>query len=394
MAAATPANILRAPGVLRLFTTSLVARFPAAAMGVLFVLHARHLGHSYAAGGAIAAAFAIGTAAGAPLLGRLIDSRGQTVILTASASVCAAALIAVALMGSGAPVPVIAALALLAGTMQPPVAAAARAVWGRMLDAHGLHAVLALEASLQELAFMLGPIVLVSLVANGTPARGLVGAAVIFFAATIAYAVSPEPRSMRGSGRSARHRGRGAMAVPGVRTLVLLAVTLGWSFGAIEVGIAAFAEHSGHSGATGVLLGVWGIGSLIAGLIAARRGPAAQPVKELLGLHLVLTVCNALLITAPGLVGLALLLVLAGCAIAPLFAVLYRILAEVADADSVTEAYSWELTGITAGVAIGSAVGGALASGPGARAAFIAAAAATAAGALIGRARAGTLHAT
>jgi predicted MFS family arabinose efflux permease len=75
-----------------------------------------------------------------------------------------------------------------------------------------------------------------------------------------------------------------------------------------------------------------------------------------------------------------------------MFAVLYRLLAEVADEDSVTEAYSWELTGITAGVAIGSAVAGALASGPGARAAFVAAAVATAAGALIGRARASTLR--
>jgi hypothetical protein len=59
----------------------------------------------------------------------------------------------------------------------------------------------------------------------------------------------------------------------------------------------------------------------------------------------------------------------------------------------VTEAYSWELTGITAGVAIGSAAAGALASGSGARETFIAAAAATAAGALFGRTRAGTLTA-
>jgi hypothetical protein len=272
------------------------------------------------------------------------------------------------------------------------VAAAARALWGRRLDETSLHSVLALEASLQELAFMLGPIVLVSLVAHGTPARGLAGAALIFLLSTLAYALSPEPREMRGSPRAKNRRG-GAMGIAGVRTLVLLAVTLGISFGAIEVGIAAFAEHSGHRGSTGILLGVWGIGSLITGLASARRGPSGDPVKELVGLHVVLTVCNAVLIAAPGLVGLGLLLALAGAAIAPMFAVLYRLLAEVADEDSVTEAYSWELTGITAGVAIGSAVGGALASGPGPRAAFVAAAAATAAGALAGRAWSGTLRA-
>lgn len=70
-AAPVPSDVLRRPGVLRLFSLSLIARFPAAALGVLLVLQARSLGHSYAAGGAVAAASAIGTAIGAPLLGRL-----------------------------------------------------------------------------------------------------------------------------------------------------------------------------------------------------------------------------------------------------------------------------------------------------------------------------------
>jgi MFS family permease len=377
--------------VLRLFVASLAARFPAAAMGVLFVLQARHLGHSYAEGGAVAAAFAIGTAIGAPLLGRMIDTRGQTAVLVTTATVCSLALVGVAVVSTSTPVPVIVVLALVSGISQPPIAAAARAVWGRMFDVQGLHAMLALEASLQELAFMLGPILLVSVVAAGTPSRGLAGAAAIFFVSTVVYALSPEPRAHKGSGRDTPRRRGGAMAIPGVRTLVLLAVTLGFSFGAIEVGIAAYAEHSGHTGATGVLLGCWGVGSLITGLIAVRRGPSKEPVAEMLFLHLLLTVFNALIITAPSLLGLGVLLVIAGGAIAPMFAVLYRLLADVADEGSVTEAYSWELTGITAGVAIGSAVAGGLASGPGARATFIAAACATALGALAGRLRAHTL---
>jgi len=383
--------VLRSPGLLRLLSASLAARFPLAAVGVLYVLQARALGHSYAEGGAIAAASAIGMAAGAPVLGRLVDTKGQTKVLSASALLCAAALTAVALVNEQTPVPLIAALAAFAGFMQPPVAAAARALWGRMLDSAHLHSVLALEAGLQELAFMFGPVLLVSVVGASQPKHGLIGAAVIFILATSAYALAPEPRAMRGAPRTASSRS--AMAVPGVRTLVLMAVTLGMSFGAIEVGIAAYAEHSHHTNATGLLLAAWGLGSLIAGLLAAQRGPARDPVAQLLLLHVVLTAANALLVASPGIVGLSLLLIVAGVAIAPLFAVLYRILSEVADEESVTEAFSWELTGITAGVAIGSAVAGALASGPGARAAFLASAVATAVGALIGRSRAHTLRA-
>jgi MFS family permease len=383
--------VLRAPGVARLFIASLASRFPAAAMGVLFVLQARDLDHSYAEGGAIAALFAVGMAVGAPTLGRLVDTRGQTVVLMVSASVCALALIGVAAMTPDQPVPLIAALAFVSGITQPPIAAAARAVWSKLLDTNGMHAVLALEASLQEIAFMLGPILLVTLIAAGEPWRGLLGASAILVACTFVYALSPEPRAIKGTGpRTDRRRG-GAMAVPGVRTLFMLAVTLGFSFGAIEVGIAAFAEHEGHAAATGVLLACWGVGSLVAGLAVVRRGPAKHPVKEMVGLHFVLTAFNAVLVLAPGLLSLGALLIVAGAAIAPMFAVLYRLLAEVSPEDSITEAYSWEMTGITAGVALGVAVAGALASGPGARATFVAGAAATLVGATIGRLRSRTL---
>ena len=42
---------------------------------------------------------------------------------------------------------------------------------------------------------------------------------------------------------------------------------LGSLFGATEVVTVAFAEDEGHPGLTGVLLAIWAMGSLIAGII-------------------------------------------------------------------------------------------------------------------------------
>src|SRR4051794_41963470 len=84
--------VLRAPGVARVFAASLLGRIPAGALGLLLILRVRELGGGYADGGAIAGAFSLGYATAAPLVGRLVDARGQTRILAAGAAAGGAAL--------------------------------------------------------------------------------------------------------------------------------------------------------------------------------------------------------------------------------------------------------------------------------------------------------------
>jgi MFS family permease len=79
------------PDAKRLFAWSIVSRMPLAAIGVVLVVHAREVTGSYAVAGVVAAANAVATAIGAPLLGRAVDRRGsQTAVLLASAALCGA----------------------------------------------------------------------------------------------------------------------------------------------------------------------------------------------------------------------------------------------------------------------------------------------------------------
>src|ERR671934_3168130 len=78
-------SIASAPAGRRLFAISIVARLPLAMLGIGLLVHAQHLTGSLVAAGSVSGAYALGLAAGGPLLERVADRRGQTRVLLASA---------------------------------------------------------------------------------------------------------------------------------------------------------------------------------------------------------------------------------------------------------------------------------------------------------------------
>src|SRR5262245_3364057 len=106
-----------------LFSTSVLARLPLATFGIGLLVHAHHLTGSYAAAGAVSGALAIAQGAGGPLLGRLVDRRGQTSVLLASALLSGAALTLLGLLPVGTPLLPLLLLAAVIGFATPPVGA-------------------------------------------------------------------------------------------------------------------------------------------------------------------------------------------------------------------------------------------------------------------------------
>jgi MFS family permease len=175
----------------------------------------------------------------------------------------------------------------------------------------------------------------------------------------------------------------GALASRGLRMLLAVLVCLGLSCGAIEVSVVAFCGEHGAPAAGGLFLGAWGGASMVGGLIAARRGTAAQPVARLLALLGGLAAADLLVAAAPVPAALLLAMVAAGVPIAPLFALVYQLAGDVAREGTATEAFTWLSTGIGVGLACGTTLAGALAQHGGPHAGFAAAAIAIGAGALV-----------
>ena len=222
--------------------------------------------------------------------------------------------------------------------------------------------------------------------------RGAAASAALLLAGTAAFAVTPASRTWRPVA-GVRRGLAGALAGPGVRTLLSVQALAGVSFGAIEVATVAFAQDAGAKGAIGPLLRRVGPGEHARRGDRSRRGPPRDPVRRLVVLLTALAAGDVLLVAASGTLVLGALLVVAGLAIAPAFAVVYGLAGEVAREGTVTEAFTWLTTGLGAGLAVGSAVGGALAASGGPGAAFLAAAGAAAVAAVVAAARARDLAA-
>ena len=73
-------DVLAAPGIKRLFVTSLIARAPQG-MSSLSILLLVSRGHGYAKAGLVVGLYVAGTGAAAPVLGRLVDRTGARVVL-------------------------------------------------------------------------------------------------------------------------------------------------------------------------------------------------------------------------------------------------------------------------------------------------------------------------
>ena len=380
-------SIIRNRPARRLLATSTLALLPQATLSLALLVHAARLTGSVAAAGLVSATYAAALGLGGPAAGRIADRRGQTGVLAGSTAAAVTLLVAIALLPAGTSVAVVAALAAALGLATPPVAACLRsALPGALTDPGELRTAVAFQATLAEVAWIAGPPLVLGVATAVSTRAALLAAAAGVLAGTACFARQPASRGWRPAPDAARARG-GAMRAPGMRTLVALLVAVGIVFGAVEVAIA-----TGQGSAAGPLLGLWGAGSLLGGAAATRFGGGARTPAGLAGVLAALALGHLALALVPGsTVGLGLVLLAAGAAIAPIYATVYAIVGDVAPAGTVTEASAWLETAVAVGAALGSAGAGVVIAHAGAVAAYGLAGAAGAAAVAIVLARAGTL---
>ena len=346
-------------GARRLFVASIIARLPPAMLSIGLLVHTRHLTGSFAAAGVVTGVYAAALGVGGPLLGTLVDRRGQTSPLLASASVAATLLVAIAVLPVGAPLAALVALAAGIGLATPPVGACLRTQLPALLPGPGaVRAAYALEASVVELTFIFGPPLALCIGALWSTGAALAVAGVVLLAATAAFAAQPASRTWRPTGDGRQPRG-GSLRTPAMRTLVFVLIAVGILLGAAEVAVTAAAKTLGGTGAAAPLFAVWGAGSFLGGLFVTRLGGGARSAGGLALLLGALTAGHLALIGADGTVlALAAVLLFAGAAIAPTEATIYAMVDQAAPAGAMTEAFSWLATAMAVGGAFGAASAG------------------------------------
>jgi MFS family permease len=377
--------------VARLLSSAVVGRMPTAMAGLAIVLLVRAAGGSYAVAGVVAGTYSVALALTSPLLGRLVDRVGQTRVLAGCAAASALAFGALAAAGGRVPPVALAGLAALAGASIPPVGACMRALWSDLLGHDGrLQAAFAVESTVQELIFVVGPPLVALLAGAFSPAVALAGTAALLLLGVGSFAATPASRAWRPRRRRAADWA-GALRSPGIRAVLATIVLLAAAFGTVEVTVVAGAEQLGSRTLAGPLLALWALGSMVGGLVFGARASDRGPEQRMVGLLALVVAGIALLSVATGLVQLAAGMVLAGLGIAPAIACLYLLVDRLAPAGTVTEAFTWVTTAFATGFAVGNALGGTLVQRVGTDRAFLVAASGIAAGALLARLRRPTL---
>ena len=343
----------------RLFAISIAARLPLPMLSIGLLVHVEHLTGSFAVAGIVAAVFAVALGAGGPVLARIADRRGQTPVLVGCALVSGAALVVIAALPAGASAPALVAPAAVLGLAVPPIGAC----WRALLPSLAGPSAYAADATASELTFIAGPPLVLLAGSVWSPGIALAGAGAVLVAGTAAFAAHPASRGFRPV--AAGPRG-GSLRSGAMRTLALVMLAVGVVFGATEVGVTAAA-----AGSAGPLLGIWGAGSLVGGLVAARSGLALPVVLGALAAgHLALAGATG------SVIALGVVIAFAGSTIAPTYAIVYAMVERAAPAGTLTEAFAWLATAAAVGAAAGSALAGALAESAGPAPVFVLAGAA------------------
>ncbi|MFB8772700.1 MFS transporter [Streptomyces broussonetiae] len=349
-------EILRARHAARLLAGTLVGRLPNATAAIAIVLFIRAEGGSYSLAGGLAAVYGVANAVGQPLLGRLVDLRGQPRVQLPAALLSAAAMAVFAFTGTGLLGLSYAAVAA-AGLFTPPLEGGLRALWPSVLRKEDqVHTAYAMDAVAQEVMFTVGPL-LVTLCASLWSAQvALLVLNVLGVLGALSVVVSPPSRAWRSAPREAHWLG--ALRSRGLLVLLGAFLFVGVALGSITVAAVSYADDHGGDVVYGWLMAGLGLGALLGGVVYGARRWAGAPERRLRVLVALLAVCYVPLTLLPGPVAMTALSALAGVFLAPAIACAFVIVDRHAPRGTVTEAFSWLVTTFTVGASVGTGLAG------------------------------------
>ena len=340
---------------------SIIARMPQGLAPLAVVLLAQERTGSIAAAGLAGGAWAIGSAVSQPLWGGFAG-RGRAHRVEAATASSQGIVLLLLASGVGGSESTLVLLAAAGGLLSAPTSPISRTLWPELSeDQKDLDALYALDATWQEMVFIAGPALVGVLVAVSGPGAALVAAATcgvtggLIFAWVVRPLWQPHPATAARIGLvTALVRLAGPYAA-----LCVMALGLGL----VEVGVPAVAILEQNRAASGWLLALWSVGSLVGGLLASRvtwrRGPAQRWPWLLAGV----TAGTATVVVGWhfGLGWLGVTLFVSGLALAPSLAAGYGVVGERAAPGRRTDAFAWTTTFLLLGFGSGAALGGVLA---------------------------------
>jgi len=364
-------SVFRLPGTAGFCAASFVARMPLAmyALGIVLIISAR--GGKYGFAGVLSACYVFGNAAGQPLLSILVDRYGQRRVLYPAGAVhLGSGAVFAVMLKTAAPDWSLVIPAVVFGVSYLPFGSLVRARWANLLDGRPeLSTALSVESVLDEVIFVIGPLVATVLATQADPVLViwlgvlLVTGGALWLAALRATEPPAHPRAEAGH--------VSALRSPGMVHLTIASIAMGAVFASAEVSMVAFCGQHHHRALSGLVLAAIAVGSAASGLVYGAIGWQTSVLRRFRLQSVAFALLPILLLAATDVPVLAMCAFVFGLGVAPALITMFGLVQQMVPARALTEGLSWIGTGLSVGYGAGAALVGGIADAHGARAAFL-----------------------
>lgn len=364
-------QILRKPGSLAFSSAGALSRMPGTMITISLILMISQIYHEYSLAGRVSAVFVTAQSLCAPQLAKLVDSYGQARIMRPALAVSIAAMVALLILTIiRAPEYLLYLAAGAAGATVGSMGAMVRSRWAQVIDSpRELHVAFSFESAVDEFLFVIGPVFATFLVTSVSPYAGISVAILLSIIGGFSFLAlrSTEPPAV---GRPEKGTRRESIVSANLALVALTFIAMGVIFGSTDVATVAYTRQVEKEGLAGVLLGIFALGSLIAGLLYGARHFSSPTWKRFVVGAVALAVSSSFFSLVNTLWLLGIVMFIAGFAIAPTIISGNALVQEFVPAQRLTEGLAWVGTSLGMGFAAGSAIAGSVVDSHGAHAGY------------------------
>ena len=363
-------TLFRLPGALRFSIPGLIARMPISmdSLALIFIVVA--VSDSYAIAGALSATASVVIAFATPHWSRVADRIGQSAMLVRVIPVKVFAFcVFTILVLNEAPVWTWFVSIIVTEAFSVNTGGLVRRRWLHVLspdktstaedeqDRHLVNTAYSFEALMDEVVFILGPIIVTACATTIAPVAGIISG-IIFLAVGVPLFVVQKDTEPPATPKREVDPHPAVIRNKRVQAVVVPTTLLGGFFGSIAIVTVAFAESRGQAGLSGVLLAIWAAGSAVAAIINGVIKWRLTSASRFLIFLFVLTILSIPMLFVHSIPWLAVALFFNGFAIAPLVINAYGVAEGAVPPEQITETLTWVVAGMPMGGAISSALSG------------------------------------
>ena len=363
-------TLFRLPGALRFSIPGLIARMPISmdSLALIFIVVA--VSDSYAIAGALSATASVAIAFATPHWSRVADRIGQSSMLVRIIPVKVFAFcVFTILVLNETPVWTWFVAIIVTEAFSVNTGGLVRRRWLHVLspdktstaedeqDRHLVNTAYSFEALMDEVVFILGPIIVTACATTIAPVAGIISG-IIFLAVGVPLFVVQKDTEPPATPKREVDPHPAVIRNKRVQAVVVPTTLLGGFFGSIAIVTVAFAESRGQAGLSGVLLAIWAAGSAVAAIINGVIKWRLTSASRFLIFLFVLTILSIPMLFVHSIPWLAVALFFNGFAIAPLVINAYGVAEGAVPPEQITETLTWVVAGMPMGGAISSALSG------------------------------------